>query len=232
MERSLTVLLPVRDAQFTLTATVSELLDVLPDLTQHFELLIVDDGSKDATIEVAGELATLFPQVRVIRHGCAKGRAASIATGLRQSRGDIIFLRDDDCRLPVDQIGRLWRAMDKHELALGSAPSVTGPQWNRWRNRGSSGQPGFQMVHRSVAEPIQEALVDQTTLRDRLERLGYRWHEVEMRNRLPSRGHVPSDVSGQGASRAPTPTAASAAVASKPKAPNYLAKLKDRASDE
>lgn len=232
MERSLTVLLPIRDAQFTLTATVSELLDVLPDLTAHFELLIVDDGSKDATIEVADELATNFPQVRVVRHGCAKGRAASIATGLQHSRGDIIFLRDDDCRLPVDQIGRLWRVMDKHDLVLGCAPSMAGPQWNRWRNRGSSGQPGFQMVHRRVVEPIQEALVDQTTLRDRLERLGYRWHEVEMRNRLPSHAHARSGASGQWASRVPGPTSVGEAVASKPKAPNYLAKLKDRALDE
>lgn len=232
MERSLTVLLPVRDAQFTLTATVSELLDVLPDLTGHFELVIVDDGSKDATIEVADELATRFPQVRVIRHGCAQGRAASIATGLRESRGDIIFLRDDDCRLPVDQIGRLWHVMDRHELVLGCASSAAGPKWNRWKNRGSAGLPGCQMVHRRVVEPIQEALVDQSTLRDRLERLGYRWHEVEMRNRLPSGGHARAKAAGQGARQLPSSASASAAVASKPKAPNYLVKLKDRALDE
>ena len=56
MERSLTALLPVRNAEATLLETVAEWLDVLPELTSRLELVIIDDCSSDATIEIADEL--------------------------------------------------------------------------------------------------------------------------------------------------------------------------------
>ena len=49
VNRSLTVLLPVRDAQSTLAATVTQVLEMASDLSERFELLIIDDGSSDAT---------------------------------------------------------------------------------------------------------------------------------------------------------------------------------------
>ncbi len=232
MEHSLSVLLPVRNAQSTLAATVTELLDVLPELTKHFDLLIIDDGSTDYTIEVADELATRYPQIRVVRHGHTKGRDASIETGLRRSLGDVIFLQDDDCRLPVDGVGRLWRAMDRHDLVLGCPRSIAGPQWNRWKNRGTSGQPGCLMVRRKAIEPIQEALTNQTTLRDRLDSLGYRWHEVEMRDRLPHHVSVrPAATMEQVSREAPATSSTAVGVLSRPKAPNYLSKQKDPSWD-
>lgn len=228
MERSLSVLLPVRDVQSTLATTVSELLDVLPELTRHFELLIIDDGSKDATIEVADELATNYPQICVVRHGQTQGRKASIATGLRCSRGEVVFLQDEGCRLALDQLGQLWRALDQHDMVLGCASSISGPRWNRWKNPGPSRQPGFQMGRRKVIEPIQDALTDQITLRDRLERLGYPWCEIEMRNRPLHRSLVPpSAAAGRDQTARPAQPAFAAGIQSRPKAPNYLTKAKD-----
>ena len=69
MQRSLSVLLPVKDAQATLTASVHELLEVAADSSDRFELLIIDDGSTDATSEIAHELTYHYPQVGLIRHG-------------------------------------------------------------------------------------------------------------------------------------------------------------------
>jgi dolichol-phosphate mannosyltransferase len=98
LERSLTVLLPVQDAQATLTETVEEVLDVAAELTDRFELLIIDDGSADATSEIAHELTRHYPQVRAIRHSKPLGRDAALRTGLSQSRGEVIFVRDKDRR--------------------------------------------------------------------------------------------------------------------------------------
>jgi glycosyltransferase involved in cell wall biosynthesis len=94
VERSLTVLLPVQDAQATLTETVEEVLDVAAELTDRFELLIIDDGSADATSEIAHELTRHYPQVRAIRHSKPLGRDAALRTGLAQSRGEVVFVRD------------------------------------------------------------------------------------------------------------------------------------------
>ena len=93
MERSLTVLLPVQDAQSTLADTVAEVLEIASDLTPRFELLIIDDGSTDATCEVAEELSRHYPQVRSVRHSSPLGREAAVRTGLLQSQGEVVFVR-------------------------------------------------------------------------------------------------------------------------------------------
>lgn len=94
LERSLSILLPVRDDQSTLAATVQRLLEVLSDLPGPFELILIDDGSRDATIEVADELATRYPQVSAVRHAEPRGQEAAIESGLARSSGDIVLVRD------------------------------------------------------------------------------------------------------------------------------------------
>jgi glycosyltransferase involved in cell wall biosynthesis len=89
----LTVLLPVRDAQSTLISTVTEVLEVASDLTDRLELLIIDDGSADATIEVAEELSRHYPQVRTVRHIKPMGHDAALRTGLAQSNGEVVVVR-------------------------------------------------------------------------------------------------------------------------------------------
>ena len=95
MQRSLSVLLPVKDAQATLDQSVHEILDVAADSGEPFELLIIDDGSTDATSEVAHELTRHYPQVRFVRHAAPLGQEAAIRTGLTRSRGRTVVLRDD-----------------------------------------------------------------------------------------------------------------------------------------
>jgi len=94
VQRSLSVLLPVKDAQSTLNDSVAEILDVASDSGGRFEVLIIDDGSSDATNEVAHEITRHYPQVRLVRHEMPLGREAAIRTGLERSRGEVVVLRD------------------------------------------------------------------------------------------------------------------------------------------
>jgi glycosyltransferase involved in cell wall biosynthesis len=103
LERSLTVLLPVQNVQSTLADTVAEVLEVASDWTQRIELLIIDDGSTDATSEVAHELVRHYPQVRAIRHSRPLGREEAVRTGLAQSRGDTVVIREPD-RLALQRL--------------------------------------------------------------------------------------------------------------------------------
>lgn len=110
MERSVSVLLPVCNRQSTLAAQVQRTLEVLSDASVGFQLIIIDDGSTDATIEVADELASYYPQVTAVRHAIPLGRDAVIRTGLEQSRGQVVLLEDEQGLHKIDP-GRFRRGL-------------------------------------------------------------------------------------------------------------------------
>ncbi|OHB76002.1 MAG: hypothetical protein A2W31_08325 [Planctomycetes bacterium RBG_16_64_10] len=91
MQRSLSILLPVRDSQATLTALVVRVLEIASELTDQLEVLIVDNGSADHTLEVAHELAVRFPQVRVVRFNARRQVEQAIRSALERATGEAIL---------------------------------------------------------------------------------------------------------------------------------------------
>ena len=237
MERSLSVLLPVHNAQSHLALLVEEFLEILPELTRDFEVVIVDDGSGDATIEVADELARHYPQVVAVRHASPRGRIATLRTALERSRGEILLVRDDDCDLPLDEAHRLWRATDEHEIVLGQFGLPPEPKWSGWPAPDAKG--GMQMLARRAIEPLIASLTDQTTLRAALLEYGHSWHEVEVTDCTGERAArrasafayrvLPGEL-GQAVRPARTDPPPSPGV--RPKRPKYLTALKDFALGE
>jgi glycosyltransferase involved in cell wall biosynthesis len=152
VERSLTVLLPVHNAQSTLSDTVVEILEVVSDLTDRFELVIVDDGSVDATSEVAQELTCRYPQVRAVRHGQCLGCEAAVRTGLQRSSGEIVFVRDESGGPAIDGIPQLWRAAKQPELVFNDSASPSKRKWSRFSPGHAVRRAGYQMIDRPTLE--------------------------------------------------------------------------------
>lgn len=209
MERSLTVLLPVENSEATLTRNIRLLLEVLPELTDRFELLIVDDGSTDATFEVADELARQFPQIRVIRSTTPRGRTRAIQWGIRETSGEYLLLIDEDSSLPIDEIGRLWTASGQHDIVLGRLPSAAAYDPSRFRRLDGPSQGGYQILRRDVVGTVWDSLGHQLTLRAELARIGGSWFEIEI-----GTSHIGSYRRG------PSP-------ATHPRGPNYLQAIRD-----
>ena len=93
VQRPLTILLPVRNAQSTLTDTVGKVLDLAANVSDRFEILIIDDASTDATNEVVHELRSRYPQIRVITNKKALGEDAAVRLVSSQIRGEVARVR-------------------------------------------------------------------------------------------------------------------------------------------
>ena len=73
----------------------------------HWEILIINDGSSDATGTIADDLAKKYDQIRVIHHPVNLNLGRAIQTGFRNAHGDIIVVLDIDLSYSADHIGRL-----------------------------------------------------------------------------------------------------------------------------
>lgn len=162
MERSLTILLPIRHATESLSTTVHRMLDMLPDLTRQFEVLLVDDGAVEAESELAYDLARDYPQVRVVQGGeTPGGRDAGMRSALEQSRGEVVLLGADGCAGHLHEIDRLWHTLDQAPVRGARAYDhrvVPAPRFQLLRRgeRASASQDGYTAVERrTIGQPTR-----------------------------------------------------------------------------
>ena len=101
--------MPVHNAQSWLIKRVTTFLEILPDFTPQFDLMIVDDGSTDQTMEIAQDLARCYPQVHVTRHPMRHGQFAAVESGLRNTSGEIVIIQDERWPVSPSQLRYLWR---------------------------------------------------------------------------------------------------------------------------
>jgi glycosyltransferase involved in cell wall biosynthesis len=114
---SLSIVLPVHNAEQTLAGKIVQLLDILPDLTTRFEILVINDGSTDHTEEIAYELAREYPQIRVAQHETRRGHRAAVETGLAATSGDILFIQDEQAAIDSSKLHRLWELRNDDTLS-------------------------------------------------------------------------------------------------------------------
>lgn len=124
--KSLSVVVPVHNAERSLTRRIGHLLEVLHDLAAKFEVLIVDDGSTDQTEDVALELAQQYPQVRVTRHSEQLGIEASAQTGAVHTTGDIVVVHAGQEPVNASQLRRVWEHREYEELVVAPVGSNVG----------------------------------------------------------------------------------------------------------
>lgn len=105
--KSISVFFPVFNDQETIGALTAKALAVLPTLTDDYELLLIDDGSTDASGKVADDLASNQEHVRVIHHPSNQGYGAVLRTGFRYSTKETIFYTDGDGQYDVSELALL-----------------------------------------------------------------------------------------------------------------------------
>ena len=166
MNDSLSIVVPVRNAERTLARQIARLLDVLPDLTGRFEVVVVDDGSTDHTVEVVRDLAAQYPQLRLIRHREPRGMEAAMRTGLQWATGRTVFVQEDPASLSSADLRQLWSLRHDEELVMARATPQSGvfdqqlldrlAQWGRTlRSAGdSSNSGGIHMIRRGAVERL------------------------------------------------------------------------------
>jgi dolichol-phosphate mannosyltransferase len=130
------VILPICNAEDTLSTAVARLLEILSDLAGRFEILIVDDASTDQTAEIAHELRRTYPQVRVLRHGWQWGLSAALLTGRNNCQGNIVLVLRRHDASGLRELVRQWQRQinqpdDRREHVSSRRDSAEAQPWVR-----------------------------------------------------------------------------------------------------
>lgn len=100
----LSVIIPAFNEERIIEQSVREAHAFCSELKRSFEIIVVDDGSKDKTPDIIQRLAQEFPAVRTIAHPANKGKGASVRHGLLVARGRYVFFTDADGSTPIQTI--------------------------------------------------------------------------------------------------------------------------------
>ena len=114
---------PAHNEEANLEGLVQEALETLPSIAETFEIIAVNDGSRDRTREIADRLAAEHPGVvRAVHHDVNRGYGGALRSGFEASRYELLAFTDGDRQFRVADIARLTArlaAADRPDVVVG-----------------------------------------------------------------------------------------------------------------
>ena len=147
----ISLVIPVYNEEENLPVLAAEIRAALEPVGRPYEVILVDDGSTDATPEVMRRLAREDPRVRVLRQRRNSGQSAALDVGFRNARGAIVVTLDADLQNDPADIPRLLERMDGFDVVSG----VRARRQDDWVRRISSkiaNRVRNRVTHESVTD--------------------------------------------------------------------------------
>ena len=108
---SITVFFPAYNDAGTIASMVVLADRTLRKLTDDYEMIVVNDGSRDHTAQVLSELESIYPRLRLIHHTANRGYGSALRTGFANASKELIFYTDGDAQYDVRELEKLVRLM-------------------------------------------------------------------------------------------------------------------------
>lgn len=109
----LSIIIPVYNEEENIAALFAQLREALTDIGRSYEIIAVDDGSRDGSFELLKELHDQDDHLQVVRFRRNFGQTAAFAAGFDQSRGDVVITMDADLQNDPADIPLLLAEVDK-----------------------------------------------------------------------------------------------------------------------
>jgi dolichyl-phosphate beta-glucosyltransferase len=103
----LSIVIPAYNEAPRIGATLEKLLQFLETQHYDFEILVVNDGSKDQTVEIVQNFAAALPTVRLIDNGENLGKGASVKNGIFHALGEVVLFTDADLSSPAGELPKI-----------------------------------------------------------------------------------------------------------------------------
>jgi glycosyltransferase involved in cell wall biosynthesis len=202
----LSLVFPVCDEERNIGPLLDHALALAPSLARHFEIVVVDDGSRDGGVAEIDARQRRDARVRVVRHPSNRGYGAALRSGLHAARGDLVFFTDADLQFELGELARLLRHARTHGYDI--VAGYRAPRRDPWGRRLLARTWGivvrllfglrvrdidcaFKVFRREVIEAMPIASIGafvNTEILVRATRAGYRYVELPVSHRARRHG--------------------------------------------
>jgi glycosyltransferase involved in cell wall biosynthesis len=116
---ALSIFFPFWNEEENIEAVISKAVPVAEKVADKWEIIMVDDGSSDKTLEIAKRLAKNDPRLVVVTHNKNRGYGAALKTGLSTAKYDLIVFNDGDGQFDLLEVEKFFEKMGNVDMVIG-----------------------------------------------------------------------------------------------------------------
>jgi dolichyl-phosphate beta-glucosyltransferase len=116
----LSIVIPAYNEAGRIPETLALIKDFLETQQYTAEVIVVDDGSRDSTVETVQRYMQRFPELRLIKNKVNKGKGAVVRQGMLEARGVYRLFTDADNSTPITEISKLLHYIPHYDVVIGS----------------------------------------------------------------------------------------------------------------
>lgn len=167
--KSITVAMPAFNEAENIPAMIQDVVTVMEPLGRDYEVIVVNDGSRDNTSAVVHSLEGQYPRLRLVEHPQNQGYGAAVFTGLTSASKELVFFTDADRQFDLAEITKLLDHIEQYDLVVGYRAPRRDPLMRRLNGWGWSRlvrvlfgytardiDCAFKMMQRHVVEHLRD----------------------------------------------------------------------------
>lgn len=116
---SISAVLPAYNEERVIADTATSMAATLAELTDDYEVIVVNDGSRDATREIVKALSAQNPRIRCVSHPVNRGYGAALGTGFAAATKELVFMTDGDKQFDPREVASFLPHIKEAELVIG-----------------------------------------------------------------------------------------------------------------
>jgi len=115
------IVIPAYNEQARIGATLTEVVRAVSTHSWNAEVIVVDDGSSDRTVQIVQSFVAQHPYIQLLRNGANRGKGYSVRSGMLHASGEIVMFTDADLSSPIEEAMLLFSAIHEGvDVAIGS----------------------------------------------------------------------------------------------------------------